>query len=271
MAEAYLKQGSSSLAAGKTYESLNFYTKAIQTSNNSTLKEALKLINKLAAQKQPEEKKWLLRLLLVGIAARFPAHEIGKAALDKIRNLAAQKNFTKPVIIIAGGCSSEAEPQIHTYENLILETFNYFKGTIISGGTTSGVSGLVGQIQQAYPNAVSSIGYVPKTKINLVDSRYSKIQYTEGDTFSPLEPLQYWIDLLASGVQPAEVKMLGLNGGQISAFEYHLALALGAQVAIIKGSGGEADKLQTDDKWNNLPNLHILPNSPSSVQVFVKA
>ncbi len=36
-----------------------------------------------------------------------------------------------------------------------------FQGTIIGGGTTAGVSGLIGAVQAAYPQSIATIGYVP--------------------------------------------------------------------------------------------------------------
>ena len=50
-----------------------------------------------------------------------------------------------------------------------------------------------------------------------------------------MEPLQYWIDIVGSGIKAGSVKLLGINGGKISAIEYRIAIAFGAQVAIIKG------------------------------------
>ena len=50
----------------------------------------------------------------------------------------------------------------------------------------------------------------------------------------PLEPLRNWQDILASGINPKDVKLVGVNGGKISALEYRIALSLGARVGIIK-------------------------------------
>jgi hypothetical protein len=41
-----------------------------------------------------------------------------------------------------------------------------------------------------------------------------------------LEPLQYWADIITSGIEPSKVKLLGINGGKIAAAEaLYVALA----------------------------------------------
>ena len=86
------------------------------------------------------------------------------------------------------------------------------------------------------------------------DPRYRRVRSTEGKDFSALEPLQYWIDLISSGTSPARVKLIGINGGEISAFEYRLALMLEARVAVIESSGREAAHLFKDPYWGRLEN-----------------
>ena len=63
------------------------------------------------------------------------------------------------------------------------------------------------------------------------------------------EPLQYWSDVVASGIGPADVRVLAIGGGRISAAEYRMALALGARVGAISGSGGSASELLRDPWW----------------------
>jgi len=48
-------------------------------------------------------------------------------------------------------------------------------------------------------------------------------------------------------------------------------LALGAQVAVVKGSGMEADKLFLDDDWNKSKNLISMTNDPVTVWAFIQA
>jgi hypothetical protein len=147
------------------------------------------------------------------------------------------------------------------------EGFRDFNGTIISGGTTSGVSEIVGKVAKKNKNL--AIGYTPNLDQASVtiNSIYS-IRFTKGRSFSPLEPLQYWIDLVASGIEPNQVKLLGIGGGPIAAIEYRIALAFGAIVAIVDESGGEAVKLLSDHNWIKSQNLICLPHDKETLHAF---
>ncbi|NQT50429.1 hypothetical protein HQ576_00165, partial [bacterium] len=103
-----------------------------------------------------------------------------------------------------------------------------------------------------------------------LDTRYDeRIQVAEGDDFSPAEPLQCWIDLIAAGVDPANVRVLGVNGGNIAAFEYRLALALGATVGVIESSGRAVADLLPDVDWWDAKNLLWLPLDKDVIRAFV--
>jgi hypothetical protein len=84
-----------------------------------------------------------------------------------------------------------------------------------------------------------------------------------------LEPLQNWIDLLSAGIAPAEVKLLGINGGTIAAAEYRIAAALGARVALLEKSGREAAKVFADPDWEGSPNLVGIPADAMTLRAFV--
>lgn len=195
-------------------------------------------------------------------------------ATKVVKNLAlsSYEQITSPVVIVAGGCDVNVKYQMEGYRQLLLEAFRGFKGTIICGGTTAGISGVVGDVGQEYPDTIRTIGYVPRSTLENVsiDKRYSEIRYTEGDDFSTLEPLQYWSDIIASGIQPSQVKLLGLNGGTITAFEYRIALALGAYVAVVRDSGGEAANLLMDDDWSTSKMLLRLPADVVTIRTFIR-
>jgi len=264
------------LLTGKPLLSLGTYAKGVQISlNNWMIETALYSVNRLGVvREQLPGYKWIRKLLLLALAAKFPATDAGKAALQEVCKLksAAHKPIQSPVIIVAGGCDSEIEEYIQTYRGLVLEAFRDFKGTIISGGTTSGISGFIGEAQQKYSGKIRTIGYLPKAKKSApIDKRYAEIRFTEGEKFSPSEPLQYWIDIVASQIDPREVKLLGINGGAISAVEYRLALALGARVALGLGSGREAAKLLSDSDWKTSERLLSLPSEAMTVWAFVES
>jgi hypothetical protein len=272
--EFLCEMGTSSLISGKPYESLRFFAKAIQlSSKESELESALNSTNQLIASRgQQLGAEWARKLLLIGLVSKFGLTNEGKSSLEKICKLASVtfEPLTKPIVVVAGGCSSEVELQMHAYEELVFEAFRGYWGTVISGGTDSGISGLIGEVQKRNPSAIRAVGYVPKSKSNLADKRYHEIRLTEGEDFSPNEPLQYWIDIITSGISPSGVRFLGVNGGRISAIEYRMALALGAKVGIIRGSGMEADTLLLDGDWNKAMNLVSLPNDEGVVKSFLQ-
>jgi len=269
--QTFYDRGKSYLLIGKLYESLAAYAKAIQLSTaTSMIDTPLKSMDNvdIIRDKSPAY-EWVRRLLLTGQAAKFPTYE-AKGAVKRLAS-SGYKPIASPVVVVAGGCDVSVEQQMQGYRQLMLEAFRNFKGTIISGGTTAGISGLVGDVSQEYSNAIRAIGYVPRstpTDVS-IDRRYSEIRYTEGDSLSALEPLQYWTDIIASDIPPSEVKLVGVNGGTITATEYRIALALGAYVAVIKDSGGEAAKLLQDDDWRMSLRLVQLPADVMTIRAFI--
>ncbi len=216
--------------------------------------------------------EWARRLLLLGLAARFPT----PSRQESVRRLATAgaTAIEGPVVIVGGGTDPRVETQMRGYGALLLEALTGFKGTIISGGTKEGVSGLVGDAAEAYPGRIRTIGYLPQlipqyaTK-DTDRSRYNELRYTDGHGFSPLEPLQNWIDLFASGVSPDDVRVVGIGGGPMAAVEYRIALALGARVGLVARSGREAERIFIDPHWAASEVLLSLPPDPQAVRAFL--
>jgi len=268
---AFYNLGIFHLLLRQPYDSLNAYAKAIQLSNTDwMITTSLSLLEKLSVvQNLIEGYDWVRKLLILGIAGKFK----DQASSAQIRKLATAKAspITGPVIIIAGGTVTDF--QINEYQPLLREEFRDFHGSIIGGGTTAGMSGLVGDIQAAYPEAITSIGYVPQflPEGAQIDPRYRQVRSTEGKNFSALEPLQYWIDIISSGITPAQVKLIGINGGEIAAFEYRLALMLGASVAVIESSGREAARLFKDPYWEKSKTLLRLSTDKKELAAFIRS
>jgi hypothetical protein len=65
------------------------------------------------------------------------------------------------------------------------------------------------------------------------------------------------------------VKLIGINGGEISAFEYRLALMLGASIGVIESSGREAVCLFKDPYWGNAINLVRLSADKKEIEAFL--
>jgi ppGpp synthetase/RelA/SpoT-type nucleotidyltranferase/8-oxo-dGTP pyrophosphatase MutT (NUDIX family) len=213
------------------------------------------------------------RLLLVARQARFPHREFQ----NQLRTLATRgaSLIKNPVVIVAGGCDPAHASEMAKYRKLLREGFRDFAGTVISGGTRQGISGLVGELGKAASGRIRTIGYLPAALPTdgtaEVDRRYSERCRTDGEAeFSLLEPLQNWIDLLVAGIPPADVCVLGINGGPIAALEYRVAWALGGSVAVVRDSGREAAKLESAIDANEFEGMLVLPEDPLSVRAFLR-
>ena len=301
---AYYMTGKFYLLLDKPYESLKAFAKAVQLSTSPWMIDAaLASLDRLkVVAKELQGYVWNYRLLLTGKAvltmrkARDAQQDFelaenakekadnekifkekmreGKSARENVAKMALGKGNTieTPVIIVAGGCNPSLEEQMKGYRNLMIEAFSDFRGTIIGGGTMEGISGLVGELGEVNRNTIRTIGYLPKLipTDSTMDPRYTQIHETTGSGYSPFEALQYWIDIISAGIKPPEVKVLGINGGTISAIEYRLALALGAIVGLVEESGREVPKLLQDENWQNANNLVRLPADAMTLKAFIE-
>jgi hypothetical protein len=271
---AFFMMGKFDLLLGHPHESLESYAKGVHLSLSpwmidSALASLCRLKN-VAGQIAGYEP--VRRLLLVGRAVAA-GKRTGDAKADDLKELASRPDapLESPVRIVAGGCDPSIERQMKAYRDLLLEAFKDFRGTVIGGGTREGISGLVGELGVAYRGAVRTIGYLPK----LVpadatrDERYGEIRTSDGSGFSALEPLQNWIDIVASGIDPSGVRLLGINGGPIAALEYRIALALGATVGVVAESGREGAKLPRDEQWGRSKRLILLPADGKTLRAFI--
>ena len=257
------------LLLGEPYEALAAYASAITASTAAFMIEtSLASLERLArALGDPPGFDWARRLLLLALAARFASDD----AIAQVRQLASSgaAPLRPPVLIVAGGTDPRLEEQLRGYASLLSAAVADFEGTILSGGSSQGVSGIVGDIGRASGGRIRTIGYLPGQipADATPDPDYDELRRTGGSGFSPLEPIQDWVDLVASGIQPGEVRVLGVNGGRIAALEYRIALALGATVGVIADSGREAGRLLGDERWAS-SRLVRLPSDPETVRVF---
>ncbi len=277
---AFLTMGRFHLLMGQPYESLASYAKAIHLCLGEELctpedvfdgeLEFLENIN--FGLEFPHEEQWVKEMLLLAKAVRSG----NKRGPVKVRREAIRgKEFQRPVVIVAGGADVAFQKEMEQYENFLMKTFEGFPGTVISGGTTAGIPGIVGTLAERLRGRAGSpavfLGYHPRSLPAHVklDHRYDELVKTEGNDFTPLQPLRNWKDLFAAGVKPSEVCVLGINGGRIAAFEYHLALALGATVGIVESSERAATDLLSDPDWRDAGNLLRLPCDPMTARAFV--
>jgi len=182
------------------------------------------------------------------------------------------------VLIVAGGADPTMQNGIGAYKECLFEALEGFQGTLISGGTQTGVPGMIGEYskrcKEAGNKSFVTVSYLPQYLPSDAqkDDRYDECYPLHcGRGFSAGEPLQNWIDLVAAGIKPSKVKVLGINGGRIAALEYRLALALGAQVGVVTASGRAVDELRPDVDWYNARNLLWLPRDKMTVRAFVHA
>jgi tetratricopeptide (TPR) repeat protein len=266
---AFYNLGIFHLLLGQPYDSLSMYAQAVQVSTTDWMIEtSQRLLDKLAlVQEMIRGYDWVCRLLILGRAVKFQ----DQGSLEQIRHLAMAKAapISGPLVILAGGTS--AEVRMEEYQPLLLEGFRGYHGTILGGGTTAGISGMVGKVQAAYPQTIAAVGYAPaRLPAGVeIDPQYRQVRTTGGLDFSALESLQYWTDMLASGIDPSQVKLIGINGGEISAFEYRLALLLGASVGVIESSGREAACLFKDPYWGHATNLVRLSADKKEIESFL--
>ncbi len=270
---AFYDIGKFLLLLGDPIGSLDAYAKALSvTSAPFMVETSLASVRRLeSVADQLPGFEWVRRLLALGLATRFPS----EARLEAVRDLVSPGDYAvePPVLIVAGGTDPRIEEEIRGYSGLLRAVMAGFSGTVISGGTVDGISGLVADTAESFPDQVYTIGYLPAPTHDsrherTGPARYSEIRHTQGSEFTPLEPLQSWIDLLASGVQPGRVRVLGINGGDIAGTEYRIALALGARVGLVTGSGREVGRILSDPFWSRSAGLVALPDDPAVAQAF---
>jgi ppGpp synthetase/RelA/SpoT-type nucleotidyltranferase len=285
------------LLLDQPFESLAAYAKAVQICIEkespvpvSALEAEITFVQRInRGQQLRESHAWILQLLLLGQAVWT-----GQPSTD----LSARRaSFAKPVVIVAGGTGRAFQANVDRFRQVVVDAFHGFGGTIISGGTNAGVAGLAGEIALAERakkgGPLEVLGYIPR---NLpydqpADVRYTELVPSEGPgvrfhhngpnekygrtvegfvTYGPVHALQYWTDLVLAGVKPQDVRTLGIDGGPISAFEYRLALALGASVGLMEPSTRAAADLLADPDWRECGGLIGLPDDTRSVQAFLQ-
>ena len=265
-------------AMNSSYEALGWYARGIQHYLSGEhvvpphiLDDEIEWMEKVNEAKiLPEQYSWSLTLLEI---AQAVAHLRSKTEdHGSLRSWKMMDISKTPVLVIAGGAASMTGEMVKKIKPFILPVLEKFKGTVISGGTAIGVPGCVGDIA-AELAAVEKKGfqllaYVP-TLFPEDGRRHDAYEVTKFENFfSPIHILQGWKDVLAAGIDPKKVLLLGFGGGPLSAAEYRIGIALGAQVGVVVGTGGTADAMAADPLWEKPTNLLRLPADWSSVRAF---
>lgn len=278
---SFFNMGKFALFMGEPYDALQKYIKGCQSSASSwPVMQALRSLKALRGfgQDLPGQ-GWIEKFLSLYIFVKF-GEETQWDDYTSERN--GRPELKEPVVIVSGGTDKSVAADVATYQQCLKTAFRDFTGTIVSGGTLSGICGIVGHCQKHYGDSFTSIGYLPArwrteaggpdaSELNFTkpDRRYTQLRKSQGTDFSPVEPLLFWEDLITAGIPPANVKLIGTNGGRISAIEFRMALALGARVGIVKDSGRSASDLLADPDWNTEKELYPLPKDPETVREFV--
>ena len=234
----YINLGKFFIMLGKSERGFQYFARGLQLCDNKGVIESVSrsLENLASARDYLKNFGWLETLLYCRLASKFK----DKQATEwlKSKTTESSKHIKGLVVIVAGWCDKKYDAEMKKYRDLLVEAFNNFKGTICSGGTDAGVSGVVGEIQDMHPDTITTIGCLPWNRPgeDTIDGRYTKVVKIEGESgYSIAEPLQTWIDIIVSGVDPSEVRLIGVNGGEITSFEYKIALTLGAMVGGASG------------------------------------
>ncbi|MEI7724113.1 MAG: RyR domain-containing protein [Bacteroidota bacterium] len=193
-----------------------------------------------------------------------------------LRNFQIRKDpFKTPVVIVAGGASLMDEAKVDDYREYIREIMHDFRGTIISGGTTAGIPGLAGMIKaelgKQHQRDFDLIAWLPKSLPGdaVKSVAYDQFYETPSGKFSALDILNCWTDLITNGVDPHDVVLVGIDGGDIASMEYKIAISLGARVALVAYSGRAVTDILRDKALGNHPNLLPLPDDPLTLWAMV--
>jgi class 3 adenylate cyclase len=248
---SYFDLGKFELFLGEDEEAVASFAAAVASSSAAYMLEtsARSLDAVRPAFDGVEGYRWSLELLELGSRARF----------------AEPGGSEDRVWILVGGSSAEGQARIATYREALVRALDGAEGTLVSGGTAQGVSALAGDVASAV-EGIRAVGYLPSSLPEDVeeDERYEELRRTGGERFSPLEPLTYWRDLLDAGIRSAEVGVVAIGGGRLTGLEIRIALALGARVAVVAGSGGAATSVMRDRTWGTSPRLsEVEPTAPA--------
>jgi tetratricopeptide (TPR) repeat protein len=252
-------------------EALYAYAKGVERSSVAFMvRTSLASLDRLApVAGSLQGRAWAEQLLLLALAGLFDDSD----ATGRLSAMAtpSRRSIVEPVIVFAGGSSTDVDEHVRAHGEALRVALRGFGGTLISGGTTQGVAALAGDVAAAI--GARSIGYLPSelptgVRADTDAARYSELRITGGVDFSPLEPLAYWTDLVADGLRPRDVRVIGIGGGRLAAIEYRLALALGAVLCIFRGSGREADEVLADPDWAGTDRLVDLAARRDDLRAF---
>jgi hypothetical protein len=175
-----------------------------------------------------------------------------------------EADYKQEVIILAGKGGILSQKQKKAWTPWLHQILSGFTGTVVSGGTDSGIPGLTGEIAAEWikqdKKRFQLLGYLPGKLTEGIDRSpgYDQFITSRTDDFSKEDVLNYWVDILFRGIPPERIMLAGISGGRLSLFEYKLALAMGVKVALLKDSRGSVGEILEDPYWSAQQNLSIV-------------
>lgn len=267
---ALFTAGRLALLLGEETAALNEYAKAVH--------HCLRGETCVRCSTLGDEIAWLHR---VNAGRQLPdayamAQDLMRLAMDVANDgRTAPANESPSVIIVAGGAATLPQTKQEPLAQLLADVLQGVKVQVYSGGTVSGVPGAVGRAAELMKTRgtkqCSVVGYIPRLLPYDAekDDRYDRLEACGEGRFSLQQALGCWHDVLRAGTRPAQVLCIGYGGGAISSFEYRLALALGATVALVEGSGGSANALLEDPYWAGQSELLPIPEDAKTLRALV--
>lgn len=309
---AHLLCGKLHALSGRLEEAVHGYCRALRvTTSDAVLQDEIRALEELHNETRgaidADVLRTLVRLLRLGrvrvladdvdqlpgddALTRMPDAEQGAARARADAMRASQSSILDALggerlcphdsdeqVVVVAGAGRMDESTAASAQALLAAGLAGFTGSLVSGGTTTGVPGCLGTVRAAAASDWKLIGYAPRGASGLIDrERYDEVVETPRLDFSVAEPLQAWTDLLGSGIDPRRVALLAIGGGTpttpgaITRMECCIALALGARVGVVTCFSGSSTQLLQDSWWSGHPKLLALPGDAMTLVAFLNA
>ncbi len=218
---------------------------------------------------------WFERFLLLILAVRLGSDEVA-TELSRLTSVNSPvSNRDDQVVILAGGCAPEVNKYMNDLRKPLVQASKGIAFTLISGGTQAGVSGVAADLATRCGENVRAFWYLPghvplHTVTDEGTKRSGGHNPSNGVDFTPLEPLQTWIDLVHAGVQPSRVKLLCYAPGKVAHAECMIAMTLGARVGVIDNPRLPKERRFNASEWTTHPCFAPLPLDPMTLRAFLQ-
>jgi hypothetical protein len=140
-------------------------------------------------------------------------------------------------------------------------------------GVCSLTARIANQLNSSNHGSIQLVGYLPEhlPRGAMLDPEFSEIVRTaKTSDFSLLEPIQMWTDLLLSGIDPKDVCLFCIGGGNRSAAELALAWGLGARAAVLNDGSVAAQRFGNILEWAGAETASgiLLPEDTATLIAF---